>query len=151
MRWSELVALMLLCHMIVRAAEKLEPLNVKVGAWEMSYTVSATGQMPLSDEQLAQLTPDMRARMEQLWKGQNSKAAQTHTVKRCITEEDLKKSAFAGQRQELCAHCTGVFEHQAGCSRGVQVERWQENDNLPLAGVDPGKCNRRSGTGNERE
>lgn len=104
MRRSEKVMLIVLCVMcdspiflrlFVRAADKLEPLNVKTGTWEMSYTVNATGQMPFSDERLAQLTPEMRARMEQLWKEQTSNAAQTHTTKRCITEEDLRKFAFA--------------------------------------------------------
>ena len=89
--------------MIVCAADKPVPLSVKTGTWKMTYTVGATGQMPVSDESLAELSPEMRARMEQLWKERGSNATQTNTVKRCVTEEDLKRSAFANDTKS-CTH-----------------------------------------------
>jgi cell division protein FtsN len=122
MRKSELVALMILCPMIVFAVDKIEPLNVKTGTWSMTYTGGATGQMPLSDEDLAKLTPEQRARLEQMLKQQAAIASQPKTVKRCVTEEDLKKSAFADDSKEctrtVIASSSTRLDVREECTRG---------------------------------
>ena len=84
------------------AADKITPLNVKEGLWEMTVTHSMTGMpaMPaIPPETLAKMPPEQRARIEAMMKGGES----TDVRKHCITKEKLEKqSAFSDDRKE-CA------------------------------------------------
>jgi Protein of unknown function (DUF3617) len=86
------------------AADKLQPLNVKLGLWETSMT-HATGGMPampaIPPEALAKLTPEQRARIEGMMK---DRASGTTAVKSCLTKEKIdKQTAFQNERSN-CTH-----------------------------------------------
>jgi hypothetical protein len=81
---------------IVRAADPT-PLNLKVGEWEYSVTMTMAGmpqmprQMPqVPPDQLAKLPPEQRARIEAMMKNAGGMASGKPTVSRhCVKKEDL--------------------------------------------------------------
>jgi hypothetical protein len=60
-----LLGIVLLLSLTVMAADKIQPLNVKLGLWETTHTTTTSGQMPIPPEMLAKLTPEQRAKMEE--------------------------------------------------------------------------------------
>jgi Protein of unknown function (DUF3617) len=80
------------------ATDKITPLNVKEGLWEMTVTHSMTGMPATANipaDALAKMTPEQRARIEAMMKGGPS----TDVRKECITREKLEKnSAFSASR-----------------------------------------------------
>jgi len=119
------------CSLTLSAADKLTPLNVKEGLWEITVTHSMTGMpnMPaIPPDVLAKLPPEQRARMEAMMKGGSGTIVQ----KECITKEKLEKhSAFnvnrpectrtvvssTGSKLEMKIHCEG----KQGASDGTLV------------------------------
>jgi hypothetical protein len=87
-----LCGLILLASMTLTAADKLQPLNVKVGLWEMSETVTTSGEMPIPPEVLAKLTPEQRAKLEAQMKSNSGGHTRTITYKSCLTKEQLEKA-----------------------------------------------------------
>ena len=66
---------------VVLAAQKIEPLNVKLGLWEMNTTTKSGGEMPISHALLNKLTPEQRANAGRkhegsLWRARNHKYVQ---------------------------------------------------------------------------
>ena len=101
MQRKPFVGLVLLWPLTVCAADKIEPLNVKPGLWETTYTAGVSGVIPLSEQQLAALPPESRARLEKMWK-EKAQGGQTRTVKSCLTEEHLKRDPFADNPSKSC-------------------------------------------------
>ncbi|MGO9863806.1 MAG: DUF3617 domain-containing protein [Terriglobales bacterium] len=91
------------------AADKITPLNVKLGLWENTVTHSITGMpaMPaIPPDTLAKMPPEQRARIEAMMKQSGMGGPATDVHKECITQEKLdKQSAF------------DVTQH--GCTRTV--------------------------------
>ena len=134
MRTSVLVALILLACTSVWAADELKPLDVKLGLWETTSSVQTSGMPPVNipPDALARMTPDQRAKVEAMMKGQGS--PRTSTVKSCMTPEKMKRSEFyeqkqctktvvtsTGSRLEMRMHCT--MEGGAKADGTVRVER----------------------------
>ena len=65
--------------------------NVKLGLWEMTWTVQTSGQIPNVD--MSKLPPAKQAMAQALMKSAMAKAGQPHAIKTCIGEEQLKKGA----------------------------------------------------------
>lgn len=86
-----LCRLILLAPMTLSAANKLQPLNVKVGQWEMNQTMTTSGEMPIAPELLDKLTPEQRARIEAHMKANSGSHTRTSTYKSCLTKEQLEK------------------------------------------------------------
>jgi hypothetical protein len=82
------------------ADDKMVPLDVKVGQWEMTHTTVMKGVPPIPAEVLAKMSPEVRARYEAMSPA-NSKP-RTETRKHCVTAEDLNRSAFHGDNQKDC-------------------------------------------------
>ena len=82
------------------AEDKMVPLDVKVGQWEMTHTTVMTGVPPMPAEVLAKMPPEARAQYEAMTPA-NPKP-RTETRKHCVTAEDLKKSAFQGDNEKGC-------------------------------------------------
>ncbi len=76
------------------------PLDVKLGLWETTSTTNVAGQLPISPDQMANLTPEQRARIEQAIKGMSGKPI---TSKSCLTKEKLDKGFAFNERKE-CSH-----------------------------------------------
>jgi Protein of unknown function (DUF3617) len=97
MRTNFILAAIVFFSLTLFAADKITPLNVKEGLWEMTVTHSMTGMPAIPPDTLAKMTPEQRARMEAMMKG----GAKTDVRKECITKEKLEKqSAFSDDRKE---------------------------------------------------
>ncbi len=78
-------------------AADLVPMDVKIGQWETTVTTQITGmaqqahQMPqLTPEQLAQIPPEQRAKLQAMMAQMNG-APRTATSKSCTKKEDLTR------------------------------------------------------------
>ena len=97
MRTNFILVVIVVFSLTVFAADKITPLNVKEGLWEMTVTHSMTGMPAIPPDALAKMPPEQRARMEAMMKG----GATTDVRKECITKEKLEKqSAFSDDRKE---------------------------------------------------
>lgn len=79
------------------------PLNVKTGYWESTMNTQSNGPMPVPPDmqaRLAQMTPQQRAMLESLMKGENMALAapKTMTSKSCWTAKDLQKDPLYEDR-----------------------------------------------------
>ncbi|HQR13218.1 MAG TPA: DUF3617 domain-containing protein [Nitrospira sp.] len=61
--------------------------NAKPGAWEMTFTTQSSGML-IPPDVLAAMPPEQRAKVEQSMQRRSGKP-KTHTVKTCLTKEDL--------------------------------------------------------------
>jgi len=134
MRTGVLVSLLFVVCTSLWAADDFKPFDVKLGLWETTTTFQSSGMPPVSipPDALARMTPDQRAKVEAMMKGQGS--ATTTTTKSCMTPEKMKRSEFYEQKQctkdvvtstgsklELRMHCT--MEGGAKADGTVRVER----------------------------
>jgi len=99
---SIFVVVILTSSVAVWAADKAQPLNIKVGLWEISTTTTRSGQMPIPTEFLARLTPDQRARMGERMKANSAEKTKTTTRKECMTKEKLAKDSAFGEDDQKC-------------------------------------------------
>jgi hypothetical protein len=74
-----------------------QPLNIKTGLWEVTYTRSANGEMPMPAEYMSRLTPEQRARFEAAMKEKS-----THTYKSCVKKEDVDGSLLNSKNNRDC-------------------------------------------------
>jgi len=102
MRTSVLVSLLFLACSWVWAADAVKPLDVKLGLWETTNTFQSSGMPPVNipPDTLARMTPDQRAKMEAMMKGQGS--SRTTTTKSCMTLEKMKRSEMFYEEQKQC-------------------------------------------------
>lgn len=82
--------------------QKLTPLNVRLGLWEMTTSMQRTGQMGLPPDMLAKLTPEQRARYEERLKAQGANANRTTTRKNCVTKEKMEKHSMFDDNRAEC-------------------------------------------------
>ena len=85
------------CH----AAEKIQPLKVKVGLWQTTMTGRTSGALPVPPDVMARLTPEQRAKVEEQIRS-SAGEAQTSTYKNCLNEGDLEKGPNFGQADKEC-------------------------------------------------
>lgn len=98
MRNISVVALLLLSSMWVWG-QKI-PLDVKLGLWETTTQTNISGQLPVSPDQMANLTPEQRARIEQAMKASSGKPM---TYKSCLTKEKLDRG-YGFDNHKECRH-----------------------------------------------
>ena len=101
MRSKFLLSLIILSSLTFWAADKLTPLNIKEGLWEMTVTHSMTGMPAIPPDTLAKMSPEQRARLEAAMKqsGMGGPTADIH--KECVTKEKLEKQmAFDENRND---------------------------------------------------
>lgn len=103
MRTKFLFALLIFSSLTFWAADKITPLDVKEGLWEMTVTHSMAG-MPtaaIPAETLAKMPPEQRARLEAAMKQSGMGGPTTDVHKECVTKEKLDKQlAFDENRKE---------------------------------------------------
>src|SRR5262249_9492942 len=80
------------------SANKLQPLNVKLGLWENTTTISSSGALGIPPEKLAKMSPEQRARVEAALKARSGQSAHTNTYKSCLTKDQLQKTPFADKQ-----------------------------------------------------
>lgn len=99
-----ILALSLLLYPLVsRAADALTPLDVKTGLWESTVTSQSAGTLPIPAEALSRLTPEQRARIEEMMKARGQQGSKATTTKSCLTKESLQKMmTFSNDEQQNC-------------------------------------------------
>ena len=114
--------LLLFLPLALLGADKMTPLNVKLGLWEITQATTMSGQMPMSPEMLAHLTPEQRAKIEEAMKARAAKP-QTHTYKSCITKEKIEKGATFNEHKE----CTQNLLTSTSTNMKVHITCEMEN------------------------
>ncbi len=97
-----LLIMMCTIALCASAQQKIQPLDLKLGLWEVTTTSAMSGQMPMPPEALAKLTPEQRARMEERMKANSSAQEKPTTRKECITKEKLSKENAFGEERKFC-------------------------------------------------
>ena len=118
MRTKLLFALIIFSSLTFWAADKITPLNIKEGLWEMTVTHSMTGMPAIPPDTLAKMPPEQRARVEAAMKqsGMGGPTADVH--KECVTKEKLEKqSVFSDNRKE----CTRTVVNSTGSKLEIKV------------------------------
>lgn len=67
-----------------------EPLDVKTGLWETTFTTDMSG-MKMPSEVINSMPPERRARMEAAMKARQASGPKSTTDKTCLTKEDLNR------------------------------------------------------------
>jgi hypothetical protein len=119
---TTLCGLILLISVAVLAATKLQPLNVKVGLWEVSQTVTTSGQLPISADALSKLSPEQRARIEERMKANSAPTTRTTTHKSCMTKEKLQTDPMFLEKSN-CTWTVLTSTSSKADLRGVCVEQ----------------------------
>jgi Protein of unknown function (DUF3617) len=94
MRKLAVCAVTCLWASILLAAGKYQPLNVKTGLWETTWSSKITGRPPIPQEMLDKMTPEQRAKFEAAMNNMAAQAPKTRTSKSCLTKEKLEKDPF---------------------------------------------------------
>jgi hypothetical protein len=89
-RLVQLACASLAISVIAQAADFVKP-NIKPGLWEVTNSPQVTGDMPISEDQLAQMTPEQRARLEAAMKAGMASANKPRTYKECMTPEKIAR------------------------------------------------------------
>lgn len=91
------------------APPKLIPLNIKLGQWQSTTTMSVTGALGLPPDMVAKMTAEQRARYEAAMKAEGSGTPRTITDKGCITADDLTRNPFQQRDPEGRIQCHGTL------------------------------------------
>jgi hypothetical protein len=102
MRKAVLLGSLYLWAPVILAAGEVKPLDIKVGLWEVTTTVTTSGQMPLPPDLMSKLTPEQRSKMEERMKAQSGGKSKTTTRKECITKEKLQEGTAFGEEKKSC-------------------------------------------------
>jgi hypothetical protein len=78
--------------------------NARPGAWEMTTTTVTSG-MPIPAEQLAQMKPEQRAKVEATMKARSGQP-RSHTSQSCLTQKDLDQNRILKSEDEGESKCT---------------------------------------------
>lgn len=100
MRAYLLLGVVVLTASAVWAADKIQPLDVKLGLWQVSSTNETTGMPPIPPDVLARMTPEQKAKMEAEMQAQ--RGPHTQTRKHCLKKEDLEKGTTFGENRKNC-------------------------------------------------
>jgi Protein of unknown function (DUF3617) len=103
MRTSILCGLIVMLSSVVWAADDIQPLDVKLGLWESTWTNQVSGMPPMPADALANLTPEQRAKVEDAMKARGNGMPTVRTRKQCMTKEKLEKDT-AFEDQKSCTH-----------------------------------------------
>lgn len=103
MKTKSLFAFVILASSTLWAADKLQPLDIKLGLWETTSTSNMSGAPPIPSDVLAKMTPEQRARFEQMIQAHTG-APTTRTHKYCVTKEKLERDLSFGEEKGKCSH-----------------------------------------------
>ena len=121
MRTSVLVALLFLGCSWLWAADGFKPLDVKLALWETTNTFQTSGMPPVSipPDALAKMTPEQRAKVEEMMKGMGSGSPRTTTTKSCMTREKMNKQQMFGDDKK---DCTRTVVNSSGSKIEVRLQ-----------------------------
>ena len=124
MRTSVLMALLTLGSCWLWAGDAFKPLDTKLGLWETTVTVQTSGmpQMNIPPDALARMTPEQRAKVEEMMKGSGS--GRTTTSKSCMTREKMNRAEMFGADRK---NCTRSVVSSSGDKTEVRMECTTDN------------------------
>jgi hypothetical protein len=99
---SSLIGALINVSLAVSAADKTQPLNLRLGLWQMTYTTDRSSAVSIPPELLAKLTPEQRARTEARLKARAARGPHIDTKRFCLTEEKLNKAIFDENDNQSC-------------------------------------------------
>lgn len=100
MRTKILLALIVLCSSVIWAADKVQPLDVKLGLWEVTHPSAMTGTPSIPPEALANMPPEQRAMMEESMRKRTGERPTTE--KNCMTKEKMDKNTLFDEGNKEC-------------------------------------------------
>jgi hypothetical protein len=65
--------------------------NVKTGLWQSTISMQSSGELPISDADLAKIPPERRQQFQAAMQAALASAAQPHVWTSCVTAEQLRK------------------------------------------------------------
>lgn len=116
-----LLAIVLLCP-AASWAQDIKPVDVKVGLWESTASIEVSGmpampQMPaISPDQLAQMPPEARARIEAMMKGRGG-SPQANTSRYCLAKDSLRQALYNSDKS-----CTNKLVSSSGTTQQIHLE-----------------------------
>ncbi len=123
MRNTIVFSVICMCALAVLANEKVQPLNVKTGLWQVTMTSAVSGLPPIPPEMLARMTPEQRAKFEAVMKARGSGTPKTRTYTSCVTKEQLDSDPFSDNTK----NCTRTVLRSTGSAMEIR-EVCQEAD-----------------------
>jgi Protein of unknown function (DUF3617) len=132
------MAVAFLCCPLVRAADAIQPVNVRLGLWETTGTQETTGQMPIPAEareamakmreELAKMPPAQRAQMEaimnagrgeEMMKALKSENRKQVVRRACVKKEDLDGLFKLG---DIAESCTRTYLSSSSSKREMRLQ-----------------------------
>lgn len=111
-----------LAAVVLAYAADVPQLNVKLGLWEIATHPQVNGSLPITDDQLAKLPPDQRAKFEAAMQAAVARGAQPRLFKECMTAEKRSHGFDAGSDQSrtncqvtLVTNNANEFESHRDC------------------------------------
>jgi hypothetical protein len=110
-----------LVAVVLTHAADAPQLNVKLGLWEIATHPQVNGNLPITDEQLAKLPPDQRAKFEAAMQAALARGAQPRLFKECMTAEKRSRGFEAGSdpsgkcQVTLVTNTASEFESHREC------------------------------------
>lgn len=99
----------------VLAAQGAPKMNVKMGLWEMTSTMSMSGDMPGVD--MSKMTPEQQAQMKA---AMSQMANKPETTKSCLTKEKFENGQMMSERQNckqtLVANTASAYDVKVECA-----------------------------------
>ncbi len=86
--------------LLAASAARATPFDVKPGRWETTTVTHMKGVL-IPEGQLAKMTPEQRARVEEAMKSQHDRKS-THAS--CVTKEELERAFLPDEDEEDCKH-----------------------------------------------
>ncbi len=129
MKRNLLTAFLLFASSLLWSADKLQTLDVKLGLWEATSTNTMSGAPPIPPDVLAKMTPEQKAKFEQMIKSRSG-APTTHTTKSCLTKERLERDLSFGGERGNCTH-----DILSSSSKGAEVKFHCAEENMTTDGT----------------
>src|ERR1700689_5735028 len=107
--------------MALAQAADTPQLNVRLGLWEVATHPQVNGNLPITDEQMAKLPPDQRAKFEAAMQAAIARGSQPRVFKECMTAEKRSRGFNAGSDQSkncqttLVTNTASEFESRHEC------------------------------------
>ena len=102
--------------LVAMAGDKVQPLNIKTGLWQMTMTTAVSGRLPMPADILARMSPEQRARYEAAMNKRASAPPKTRTYNSCVTKEQLNKDPFSEEKKS----CTRTVLKSTGSKMEIR-------------------------------
>jgi hypothetical protein len=134
---TQFLAVSVLVPIMLFAAEKFQPLDAKLGLWEITSKHEMTGTPPIPPDVLAKMSPEQRARVEAIFKQKAAQGATPQTRQTCLTQDKLDKAPFNEDRKScqrtIISSTSSVAEFREECSEADGSKR-SVNGRFELSG-----------------